>query len=546
MNIEDIEVKENSEEQLEAIAGLPTKNFIFAEEINALVEAAKNNRPISFIDNLETIGESGLIYQTPDGQLYTWNGTNFVATSIDILPLNNTFNGRNTFMKNVSIMGENDNNGNALLISNFFNDFIAAFSNNRVTTLRQLVTDLSITANGGAIIQGQSRHFVLRVGLNGGIGGTAYIQTDDSSQHLSLATFTSGQRVSRLHVTQNGQVIIGNNAFTPSAGAQFSVNSTSQGSLPYPRMTQAQRLLITTPSIGLIVYQTDLVSGLYIFRETFGWSLYQPLPTDLIQGSGSLNFLPKYNNEGKLINSQLFDNGTNLGIGTTTPQSKLDVIGDAIINGHRIGRGVGDNSFNILFGSGSFGVNTTGIQNVVIGVSSMQANTTGSDNFALGSFTVRNNTIGVRNVGIGNSTLRDSTTANSNIGIGTATIQRNLQGHNNVGIGDTAGTLDVTANSVTNTSQSIFIGSNTRPLANNQANQIVIGHNAHGKGSNTVQIGNSAINETHLQGQIVIGKYTQAQRLNISSPVVGAMVYQTDGTAGLYIFKDGSGWTFVI
>lgn len=465
---------------------------------------------------------------------------------IDILPLNNTFTGNNNFEKNVNVKGETNNTGFALEIKNLNNDFIAQFANNRVTTLRQLITDLGITANGGAIILGQSRHNALRVGLNAGIGSVGYIQSDDSSQHLSLATFTSGTRFSRLHVRQTGEVIIGNNEFTPSSGAQFSVNSSTRGSLPYPRMTSSQRLLIDSPAIGLIVYQTDGTAGLYIFRETFGWSLYQPLPTDIVQGTGTQNFLPKYNNEGKLINSQIFDNGTNLGIGTLTPQAKLDVNGDGIINGHRIGRGAGNDIFNILFGSGSFGVNTSGTQNVVIGISSMQNNTTGSDNFAMGSFTVRMNTTGSRNVGIGNSTLRDGTTAARNVAIGSAVIQRNLLGNDNVGIGDTAGTFDSLLNSVTNTSSSIYIGRNTKPLGNNQSNQIVIGDSAIGKGSNTVQLGNASITETHLQGQVVIGKYTQAQRLLISSPVIGAMVYQTDGTAGLYVFKDGTGWTFII
>jgi len=49
-----------------------------------------------------------------------------------------------------------------------------------------------------------------------------------------------------------------------------------------------------------------------------------PTPTGL-----TTNYLPKWNGSG-FGNSQIFDNGTNIGIGTTTPNAKLDVIGNII------------------------------------------------------------------------------------------------------------------------------------------------------------------------------------------------------------------------
>ena len=47
-----------------------------------------------------------------------------------------------------------------------------------------------------------------------------------------------------------------------------------------------------------------------------------------IGGSGTINFLPKFNSSNQLENSNLFDNGTNTGIGTTAPTSKFEVVGD--------------------------------------------------------------------------------------------------------------------------------------------------------------------------------------------------------------------------
>ncbi|MBL4754476.1 MAG: tail fiber domain-containing protein [Flavobacteriales bacterium] len=46
-------------------------------------------------------------------------------------------------------------------------------------------------------------------------------------------------------------------------------------------------------------------------------------------GSGTLNFLPKWTPDGATLgNSLVFDNGTNVGIGTTTPNTKLQVAGE--------------------------------------------------------------------------------------------------------------------------------------------------------------------------------------------------------------------------
>jgi hypothetical protein len=49
-------------------------------------------------------------------------------------------------------------------------------------------------------------------------------------------------------------------------------------------------------------------------------------------GSGTTNFLPKWTSSTALGNSQLFDNGTNVGIGTNTPLQTLHLVGTARIS----------------------------------------------------------------------------------------------------------------------------------------------------------------------------------------------------------------------
>jgi hypothetical protein len=46
-----------------------------------------------------------------------------------------------------------------------------------------------------------------------------------------------------------------------------------------------------------------------------------------IGGSGTTNYLSKFTASGTIGNSQIFDNGTNVGIGTTSPTQRVDIVG---------------------------------------------------------------------------------------------------------------------------------------------------------------------------------------------------------------------------
>lgn len=70
------------------------------------------------------------------------------------------------------------------------------------------------------------------------------------------------------------------------SSAMLDVSSTTQGVL-VPRMTSAQRLLISTPATGLIVYQTDGTPGLYCnygSPATANWQLIGPVTAAINAG----------------------------------------------------------------------------------------------------------------------------------------------------------------------------------------------------------------------------------------------------------------------
>ena len=54
-------------------------------------------------------------------------------------------------------------------------------------------------------------------------------------------------------------------------------------------------------------------------------------PLSLIVGTGTVNYVPKFTAEDTVANSQIFDNGTDVGIGTSSPFVKFDVRGEAML-----------------------------------------------------------------------------------------------------------------------------------------------------------------------------------------------------------------------
>lgn len=137
---------------------------------------------------------------------------------------------------------------------------------------------------------------------------------------------------------------IGIGTATPNSSAQLDVASTTKGLLA-PRMTFVQRNAITTPAAGLLIYQTDLVSGFYYYNGS-AW-------TQLNTGSTA--------NYWSLTGSNIFSNNAgNVGIGAATPLEKMHVkgitridpagaTGNAVIKMH--GATTNDQSFIYFYNS---------------------------------------------------------------------------------------------------------------------------------------------------------------------------------------------------
>lgn len=222
--------------------------------------------------------------------------------------------------------------------------------------------------------------------------------------------------------------------------------------------------------------------------------------------------------------------------------------------GASAGQGITTASNNVAIGKSALRNNQTSGTNIAIGVNALR-DVTGSSNIGVGYRTLEIATSCFNNTSLGNYALNYTTTSSRNVAFGNSALEFIVAGQGqNVAVGDNAGSNYSSANNpLTQCAKSIFIGALSKAKANNSINEIVIGHEVVGNGSNTITLGNADNEETHLTGVIVLEGYTFGTLP--ASPVVGMRTYITDSAFPSYytnaagggnykapVFYDGSNW----
>jgi trimeric autotransporter adhesin len=170
------------------------------------------------------------------------------------------------------------------------------------------------------------------------------------------------------------------------------------------------------------------------------------------------NYIPVFTSTaGALGNSAIYESGTSIGVGTTTPAATLEVNGGAKVDGTLtlsgdilsstgvpVVQAPTTGSGNFSAGLGALSPTTTGFTNTALGDSALQANTTGGWNTANGNSALYNNTTGNDNTAVGYDALSSNTSGGYNAAYGYEALVSNTTGGHNVGVGLQALALNTT------------------------------------------------------------------------------------------------------
>jgi hypothetical protein len=318
----------------------------------------------------------------------------------------------------------------------------------------------------------------------------------------------------------------------------------------------------TTPQITLnIPNSSSLNRGVLSATDWITFNTKQNALTNPVTGTGTVNTLPKFTGTTSIGDSNIVDNGTVVAIVT-----------DATVNGLSLGKGPGPIISNTVFGLNALANNTIGMFNTALGRFTLNSNTAGSHNIAIGDSGLNKNTIGNANVALGFESLKEITDGESNIGIGYGTLKSILSGDSNIAIGSSSLSkiTNETGNTVlgsgalwqlqngsyntalgyqaglyfgagisamTATSNSIYIGAASKGLnATGSNNEIVIGNDAIGLGSNSVVIGNVSTTKSTIYGNLLLGSTTDngIAKLQVTGAVTvdGAITNKTSNNEG--------------
>ncbi|MEK7357061.1 MAG: hypothetical protein AAB250_11475, partial [Bdellovibrionota bacterium] len=263
-----------------------------------------------------------------------------------------------------------------------------------------------------------------------------------------------------------------------------------------------------------------------------------------------------------------------VGIGSTTPQTLLDVAGEAKVNGLSLGRGNTGNDTNTAFGVLASSSLTSGTDNVAIGWEALKSNTSvnyntavgsgalssmvaggGGANTALGFYALRGTTTGTQNTMMGQVAGQYNTTGSYNIAIGSEALRNNTAGVGNVVMGSTAGkdlndasgtvgynTLigHDTGRGITTGGNNTIIGARVTGLPANLANNVII---ADGQGNRRINVDSN--------GSVLIGaslSTAATNRLEVKGGAIAAgSIGSGTGNGGQVRFYDlgASGNNFV-
>lgn len=234
--------------------------------------------------------------------------------------------------------------------------------------------------------------------------------------------------------TLMAQVAINTDGTNPHASAMLDVKSTTAGML-VPRMKSSERLAISSPADGLLVYDTDNESFWFFHGDTQLWTE--------IRGTMYVNQITDMDGDTKIQTEETADEdvirfdvaGTEF---FTMDQGRLSVrnTGQSVFVGEKAGENddLSANN-NVFIGFQAGQDNVSGIRNTASGYRVLESNTSGDYNTATGSYALHSNLDGGNNTGTGSFALYRNTSGDYNTALGRLAMYYNTEGSFNTATG---------------------------------------------------------------------------------------------------------------
>jgi uncharacterized delta-60 repeat protein len=234
-------------------------------------------------------------------------------------------------------------------------------------------------------------------------------------------------------------------------------------------------------------------------------------------------------------------------IGASTGQNNTLGDGNTFI-GHTTGYNNSVGTNNVFMGRNAGFSNTSGSNNTFVGNFAGLFSTTAGNNAFFGFNAGKDNSVGTNNTFVGPFAGEANISGSNNTFVGNNSGLEIISGSNNSFFGNDAGRFIANGSTtLTFASASVFLGTETKANADSETNQIVIGHQAIGNGSNTVTLGNDSITATHLKGDIMtsgsilpaVGVGETTSSFSLGSPTAAWKdIWVSDGTIN---FVNGAG-----
>jgi len=492
-----------------AVSGATSLGSLTVNNATTVGSLTVNNGPIQMTGDINTERQiTNVFYQLTDksslstvtGQIYANNGTFFYD--------NDSSNGQHLFAV------DND-------INPFY--FTATNMTFNTTNFPTCTSSLSLLSPSNSSNSVPTCAWVQSA--IGNISGTYATISYVNSTFQTIAGMSSYLTTSSAAATY--QTIAGMSSYLTTSAASTTYLTISSASVTYQTLAGMSSYLTT--SAASTTYQTlaGMSSYLTISSASTTYQTLADMSNYALLASPTLTGVPRAptasagNNSTQIATTAYVDsaagggywtaNGANIfnsntgnvGIGTNTPQKKLEVGNgyDALINGITVGKGNQNSINNTAFGNSTLAANVYS--------STPSPGGTGNYNSGFGALTLSTNTTGIYNTAIGASAIAYTTTGSYNTSVGALSLEGVGNGaiSYNTAIGYNA--LQI-CNANNNTAVGYKAGINILSLTNNSpTNNTLIGYNAGGAsgiylvnctllGANSTPSVNTATNEITL------------------------------------------------